>query len=115
VGIELDHAAVEQAERAALPGCTFVAARVEDVIADHLPTDLLIVNPPRTGLAPEITEKMLQSPAKRVIYVSCDPATLARDLARLSSAYTIDSLRCFDLFPQTSHVETVADLACVTA
>ena len=115
IGIELDHTAVEQAQRAGLPGCTFIEARVEDVLADHLPADLLIVNPPRAGLAGEITQQLASGAARRIIYVSCDPATLARDLARLAPHYRLESTRCFDLFPQTSHVETVAELVCVTS
>ena len=114
VGIELDAVAVEQAQRMGLPGCNFVAARVEDVLAEHLPADLLIVNPPRAGLASEITRDLVNGQAQRIIYVSCDPATLARDLARLAPTYRVESTRCFDLFPQTSHVETVAALACAT-
>jgi 23S rRNA (uracil1939-C5)-methyltransferase len=115
IGIELDATAVEQAQRAGLPACTFIAARVEDVIEDHLPADLLIVNPPRAGLATEITNALLNKRSDRIIYVSCDPATLARDLARLAGAYSLSSIRCFDLFPQTSHVETVAELTCATS
>jgi 23S rRNA (uracil1939-C5)-methyltransferase len=115
IGIELDENAVEQAQRAGLPGCTFIAGRVENVLAEHLPADLLIVNPPRAGLASEVTQQLGTAEARRIIYVSCDPATLARDLGRLAPRYTVESLRCFDLFPQTSHVETVAELACVTS
>ena len=51
---------------------------------------------------------MRLSPARRIIYVSCNPATLARDLKRMSAAYRLESVRSFDLFPQTAHVETVA-------
>ncbi len=115
VGIEMDSNAVEQARRAELPGCEFIAGRVEDLISDHLPCDLLIVNPPRAGLAQQISEQLLNKRAQSIIYVSCDPATLARDLARLAPAYTLTGIRCFDLFPQTSHVETVAELACATS
>jgi 23S rRNA (uracil1939-C5)-methyltransferase len=53
---------------------------------------------------------ILTAPPERIVYVSCDPATLARDLGALSGAYVLDGLRAFDLFPQTAHVETVAHL-----
>ena len=53
--------------------------------------------------------------AQRLIYVSCNPATLARDLARMSPDYRVRSVRCFDLFPQTAHVESVAVLDCATS
>lgn len=113
-GIELDAAAIAEAERAALPNCTFVAARVEDVIRDHLPADLVIVNPPRAGLDQRVSAALSERPPARIIYVSCDPATLARDLERLSSNFVLRSLECFDLFPQTTHVETVVEL-CTTS
>ena len=74
----------------------------------------MILNPPRAGLDPAVPEALLEAPPRRVIYVSCDPATLARDLERLGARYRIGSLRCFDLFPQTAHVETVAELICDT-
>jgi len=110
-GIELDPQAVGEAERAA-PGARFVAARVEDALPAALPADLVILNPPRAGLAAEAVDALQANPPRRMIYVSCDPATLARDLKRLAPHFTVQSIRCFDLFPQTSHVETVVELTC---
>ncbi|MEZ4455589.1 MAG: 23S rRNA (uracil(1939)-C(5))-methyltransferase RlmD, partial [Gemmatimonadales bacterium] len=75
--------------------------------------DVVIVNPPRTGLAPEAAEAVAAATPRRIGYVSCDPATLARDLVRLGvgpGGYGLASLEAFDLFPQTAHVETVAVL-----
>lgn len=114
VGIELDEAAVAEARRLAPPGAEFVAARVEEALPAALPAGLVILNPPRTGLDPAIPEVLRLHPPRRIIYVSCDPATLARDLARLGPAFRVRSLRCFDLFPQTAHVETVVELTCDT-
>jgi len=69
-----------------------------------------VVNPPRSGLHADVTEAIAEMPGIRaMIYISCDPATLARDVARLSG-YSIQSIRAFDMFPQTSHVETVCVL-----
>jgi 23S rRNA (uracil1939-C5)-methyltransferase len=113
-GIELDAAALAEATRAA-PTARFIAGRVEDVLGTLLPADLVILNPPRAGLATQATELLLQHRPAGLLYVSCDPATLARDLAVLKAAYTITDLRCFDLFPQTTHVETVVELACATS
>lgn len=97
---------------AALPeGSRAITARVEDVIAQLLPVDLVLVNPPRTGLHERVTSELqgaAQTP-RAILYVSCDPPTLARDLARLPR-YRIASLRAFDMFPQTAHVETVCEL-----
>lgn len=110
VGIELDPDAVSESRRDAPPTFATRQGSVEDVLPSVLPTDLLIVNPPRAGLGPEIVRTILAEPPEHMIYVSCDPATLARDLAELKSRYAISDLRCFDLFPQTAHVETVVDL-----
>ena len=84
--------------------------RVEERLADALPAQLLILNPPRKGLADAVPDQIMASPPERIIYVSCDPATLARDLRRLTSVYSLVELQGFDLFPQTAHVETVAVL-----
>jgi 23S rRNA (uracil1939-C5)-methyltransferase len=72
--------------------------------------DLVIVDPPRAGLGPDATRVLLRIGAPRVTIVSCDPATLARDLQPLSDIYEIDRLALLDLFPQTFHFETVAHL-----
>jgi 23S rRNA (uracil1939-C5)-methyltransferase len=73
--------------------------------------DLVVVDPPRTGLGPEITALLGQIAAPVLVYVSCDPATLARDLrALLAGGYGIESVTLADLFPQTFHLETVVRL-----
>ena len=84
--------------------------RVEEALPAALPADLVVLNPPRGGLDSAVPPALLAQPPARLIYVSCDPATLARDVARLAGAFALRSLRCFDLFPQTAHVETVAEL-----
>lgn len=74
--------------------------------------DIIVVDPPRAGLAPEVVSKLSQQPARAIAYVSCDPATLARDLARFVEEGTFRPVRItpVDLFPQTFHVETVTQL-----
>jgi 23S rRNA (uracil1939-C5)-methyltransferase len=111
VGIELDADAVAAARREAPSGAGFETGRVEELLPAHLPADLVILNPPRAGAAPEVADALVARPPQRIVYVSCDPATLARDLRRLGSAFRVESIRCFDLFPQTAHVETVVVLA----
>jgi 23S rRNA (uracil1939-C5)-methyltransferase len=75
------------------------------------PPDLIVVDPPRTGLGPETTAQLARIAAPVIVYVSCDPATLARDLRALSSSgYAIESITLVDLFPQTFHLETVVAL-----
>ncbi|HEX2210807.1 MAG TPA: hypothetical protein VHG93_24200, partial [Longimicrobium sp.] len=100
--------AVAEARRAAPESAVFVEGPVEALIAEHLPADLVILNPPRAGIAAQAADALVAAPAKRIVYVSCNPATLARDLKRMSAAYRMESIRSFDLFPQTAHVESVA-------
>ena len=90
------------------------ARAVEDVLArTPLPADAtVIVDPPRTGLSKAVTAALAASAARRIVYVSCDVATLARDLKVLAaSGFALVSLEGFDLFPNTAHVETLAVLA----
>jgi len=82
--------------------------RVESRLADLLPADLIVVNPPRAGLSGRVSDLLASAPCGALAYVSCDPATLARDLDRLSSGWKVVEVQPFDAFPQTSHVETIA-------
>jgi 23S rRNA (uracil1939-C5)-methyltransferase len=73
--------------------------------------DLIVVDPPRTGLGPETTAQLARTAAPAIVYVSCDPATLARDLRALAGdGYELQSIALVDLFPQTFHLETVVEL-----
>ncbi|OLB54758.1 MAG: 23S rRNA (uracil(1939)-C(5))-methyltransferase RlmD [Nitrospirae bacterium] len=73
--------------------------------------DVVIVDPPRTGVSRECLQELLRLQVGRVLYLSCDPATLARDLSRLcDGGYRIARLQPFDMFPQTSHLETLVEL-----
>ena len=70
--------------------------------------DVVIVDPPRAGLDPEVIQSLLKAAPERLVYVSCNPATLARDIERLAPAYRLTAIRPVDLFPQTPHIETVS-------
>lgn len=86
-------------------------ARVEDYVASRRgrPAITTIVDPPRTGVSKEALDAVIAHASPRIVYVSCDPATLARDTRRLLDAgYRLTSLRAFDLFPNTPHVESLA-------
>ena len=86
-------------------------ARVEDYLASRKSKApaTLIVDPPRTGLSKDAAEAIVRLTPPRIVYVSCDPPTLARDTRRLLDAgYRLESLRAFDLFPNTPHVEVIA-------
>lgn len=86
-------------------------ARVEDFLSRLQATpEFVLADPPRAGLGKEVVGHLLRLAAERITIVSCDPATLARDLAALAAAYRIESLMMVDLFPQTFHLETVARL-----
>lgn len=111
VGIELDSSAVRMARQAVPPSVEIIEGRVEDVLGSQLPADAVVLNPPRAGVDKRVCqalESALPLP-RRIVYVSCDPATLGRDISRLPS-FEIASLRAFDMFPQTAHVETVCEL-----
>jgi 23S rRNA (uracil1939-C5)-methyltransferase len=110
MGIEVDPVAVAAARHEAPSGLDVREGRVEDLLHEGLPADRLILNPPRGGLHESIPEVLREHRAERILYISCDPATLARDLGRLGSAYRVRSVRGFDLFPQTTHVETLVVL-----
>ncbi len=111
VAIEADRDAAEFCASRLPQGSRALAARVEDVLAEWLPADVVLLNPPRTGVHEAVTATLegLGSKPRAIIYVSCDPATLARDLSRMPG-YRISGLRAFDMFPQTAHVETVCEL-----
>jgi len=110
--IELDEEASTWSSKHLAPPSRAVHGRVEDALPAHLPADVVILNPPRAGLDARVTEilEANSSGARRVVYISCNPATLARDLSRMPS-FRIESLLAFDMFPQTAHVETVCELA----
>ena len=96
-------------EQAGLTNARILTASVADWIrAKSSNTDFVLLDPPRAGAESVVIKGILNLRPERISYVSCDPATLARDLRKLiAGGYVIDSLRGFDLFPQTHHVETV--------
>jgi 23S rRNA (uracil1939-C5)-methyltransferase len=112
-GIEAHPGAVAEARRVMAPDRILEGA-VEERLADALPADVVIVNPPRAGLGPGVAERLGANTPSSVVYVSCDPATLARDLRRFGPDWRVEDVRCFDLFPQTAHVETVVEARCDT-
>ena len=106
--VELDRQAVAEAERRG-PPARRLSGRVEDLLPQLKRPDLVVTNPPRTGMDERVTSGLEQVRPERLVYISCDPATLARDLQRLGG-FRLARVQAFDLFPQTTHVETVAVL-----
>lgn len=109
VSVDADEKAVTWG-RSRLPEARFIAARAEDVLPSLPAPHAVVVNPPRAGLHWDVSLRLTSEPVAKLVYISCDPATLARDLARLNVNYVVKAVRAFDLFPQTAHVETVAVL-----
>jgi 23S rRNA (uracil1939-C5)-methyltransferase len=107
--VELDRRAVAEAEARGPAAARRHVGRVEEVIGELGQPDLVITNPPRTGMHERVTAELERLRPVRVVYVSCDPATLARDIQRLPH-FDLRLVQAFDLFPQTTHVETVAVL-----
>ena len=106
--VESDPNAVAEAE-ARGPAAARHVGRAERVVRRLRAPDLVVTNPPRTGMDERVTAALASAAPQRIVYISCDPATLARDITRLPG-YGLRSARAFDLFPQTAHVETVAVL-----
>ncbi|WP_088320484.1 class I SAM-dependent RNA methyltransferase [Kineosporia sp. R_H_3] len=120
IGVESDDRAVRDARRSLhdLPNVRLVVGRVEKVVtgaatqADVLDrADVVVLDPPRTGAGRAVVTAVLAARPRVVVYVACDPAALARDLATAAEqGYRLDALRAFQLFPMTHHVECVATL-----
>jgi 23S rRNA (uracil1939-C5)-methyltransferase len=106
--VESDRRAVAEAEMKG-PAARRHTGRVEDLLRELKAPDLVIANPPRTGMDARVTVELERLLPRRLVYISCDPATLARDLQRLPT-FQLKLVQAFDLFPQTTHVETVAVL-----
>jgi len=113
IGVESFKPAIRDAKRNAfknkITNCKFIKGTCEKIVPDlEEQFDVVILDPPRTGCKPELIEALIKKTAKRIVYVSCNPATLARDLALLVKAgYNVAEVQPIDMFPQTSHVECV--------
>lgn len=119
IGIDTVPEAIENAiENAAANGagnCSFRTGDVKDLldadfIAEHGPPDVVIIDPPRAGMHPRVVKTLLEVRPPHIVYVSCNPATQARDLQELTTAYEITRIQPVDMFPQTFHIENVIDL-----
>lgn len=117
IGLEYVEAAIEDAKVNSLinniTNTDFYAGDIKDLLDEafinkHGKPDVIITDPPRAGMHPDVINMLLQVEAKRIVYVSCNPATQARDLALLNEKYNVLKLQPVDMFPQTHHVENIA-------
>jgi 23S rRNA (uracil1939-C5)-methyltransferase len=97
--------------------CEFEAKDVKDFLQElngdlnkHKRFDAIILDPPRSGIHPKAADYLLEYEAKKIIYVSCNPGTQARDVQMLSSKYTITAIQPVDMFPHTFHIENIVKL-----
>lgn len=107
--------AIKNAERNHIKNAHFMAGKAEDVIEDWrhegIHADAIFVDPPRKGLDPQFIQAVIAEEPEIISYISCNPATLARDVAAfLEAGYQLDEVQPFDMFPQTTHIECVAVL-----
>ncbi|MBQ6790098.1 MAG: 23S rRNA (uracil(1939)-C(5))-methyltransferase RlmD [Paludibacteraceae bacterium] len=116
IGIEYVPEAIEDAKtNAKINGITntrFFAGDMKDILNDDFVAqygrpDVIITDPPRAGMHPDVVDVILQAEPKRIVYVSCNPATQARDLALLDEKYQVTRIQPVDMFPHTQHVENV--------
>jgi 23S rRNA (uracil1939-C5)-methyltransferase len=114
-GIEIAAGAVEDAQKNctknAIVNCDFIQGDIKKVLPGVSQTpDVLIIDPPRAGMHKDVVKQVQKMGADRIVYVSCNPATLARDLALLMDDYRVQEVQPVDMFPHTYHVEAVAKL-----
>lgn len=119
IGIEYVPEAIEDAKVNAagngITNCEFFAGDMKDVLSaefiqEHGQPDVIILDPPRAGIHPDVAKVILEASPARIVYVSCNPASQARDLAILAEKYSITAVQPVDMFPHTQHVENVCAL-----
>ncbi len=119
VGIEYVPEAIEDAkynsELNGIGNTVFFAGDMKDVLTDgffaeHGRPDVIILDPPRAGIHEDVAQTILRATPERIVYVSCNPASQARDLALFSESYSVDAVQPVDMFPHTHHVENVVRL-----
>lgn len=118
-GVEYVEAAVEDAKMNAVENSvgnvSFFAGDMKDVLVEdfftqHGKPDVIITDPPRAGMHADVVKRIVESGAQRVVYVSCNPSTQARDLALMDEVYKVMVVQPVDMFPQTTHVENIVML-----
>ena len=114
-GIEIVESAIADARRNAeingVDNCRFIQGDMREVLPGLEETpDVMVIDPPRAGMHKDVVAQVLDMAPEKIVYVSCNPSTLARDLAMLAEVYHVDRVQPVDLFPHTFHIESVARL-----
>ena len=115
VGMEIIASAVQDAEHNCrnncIDNCRFVRGDIRERLAAlDVSPDVMVIDPPRDGMHKDVLKQVLQTAPRRIVYVSCNPATLARDVVHLKDLYRIAEVQPVDMFPHTWHIESVARL-----
>ena len=115
-GIEISQSATADANRNALENdvrnCQFICGDIREKLDQiTFKPDLLIIDPPRAGMHKDVLAETLALAPRRIVYVSCNPTTLARDLESMIESYDLDEIQPVDMFPHTFHIEAVAKLS----
>lgn len=105
--------AIENSKENGITNTSFFSGNMKDVLDEafiqtHGKPDVIITDPPRAGMDPEVVSAILKAGPKKIVYVSCNPSTQARDLALMKEQYRITKTQPVDMFPQTAHVENIA-------
>jgi len=108
-------AANENAKRNNINNCTFYTGDMKEIFTDEFiakngTPDVIITDPPRDGMHKKVVEQIIKIGAKRIVYVSCNSATQARDLSIMEEKYRVTHIQAVDMFPQTHHVENIVVL-----
>lgn len=122
VGLEYTEAAVDDArrnaERNGIHNAQFIAGDLKNLLTEEFigqfgRPSVLITDPPRSGMHPDVVAMLCRMRVPRLVYVSCNPATQARDLDLMRDTYRVERYQPVDMFPQTHHVENVVLLTCL--
>ena len=116
IGMEIAESAVVDAQKNCrsngVHNCRFILGDIRENISDlKLKPDVLVIDPPRAGMHKDVLAKVMELSTERIVYISCNPATLARDLGLMSQDYEVVEIQPVDMFPHTYHIEAIAKLA----
>jgi len=115
IGIEIVESAVADAVKNCringVLNCRFILGDIKEILSTLTARpDVMIIDPPRAGMHKDVVSRILEIAPGRIVYVSCNPATMARDLGMMKESYSVLEVQPVDMFPHTFHIESVAKL-----